>query len=110
MHSTWPFVAGLALTVLISIVVVRCIRQPLERLLTELCGNQQRASFWTAFSSVTIAIVPVIFALSDDPDATSKVPVVLQIAEQLKWGLIGMVASVLTLGWMLARFIPRPKL
>jgi len=109
MHSAWSFAAGLALTVGMSMLVVGYLRRPLEQLLTDLCGNQQRAAFWTAFSAVTLGIVPVIFALSNEPATDLSAPVFLQIAEQLKWGLIGMIVSVLMLGWIVGRFIPRPK-
>jgi len=109
MHSTWSFAAGLALTAGSSMLVVRYLRSPLEQLLTDVCGNQQRAAFWTAFSAVTIGALPVIFALSNPPAADANTPMLLLIAEQLRWGLIGMMVSVLMLGWIVGRFIPRLK-
>lgn len=109
MNPAWSFATGLALTAVISTFIVGYLRRPLERLLADLCGNHERAVFWTAFSAVTVGVVPIIFALSHDPTANSSSPLFLQIAEQLKWGLIGVVASVLMLGWMVGRFIPRPS-
>lgn len=106
MATTWTFALGLILTMAAAALVVAYLRRPLERLLAELCGNQERAAFWTAFSAVTVGLVPVIFALSHEPD-DARVPMLLQVAEQLKWGLIGMVVSVLVLGWTVGRFIPR---
>jgi hypothetical protein len=32
-------------------------------------------------------------------------PPLLAIAQQLKWGFVGLVISVLTMGWILSRFI-----
>src|SRR5205085_11984384 len=105
----WTFVTGLTLTLCISILIVVYLRRPLLQLLTDLCGSAERAAFWTAFSAVTVGLVPVIFALAQEPAQDSKLPVFLEIAEQLKWGLIGMVISVLLLGWIVGRFIPGPS-
>jgi hypothetical protein len=104
--TTWSFGLGFMLTTAIAAMVVAYLRRPLERLLAELCGNRERAAFWTAFSAISVGLVPLIFALSCEP-ADTKVPTLLQIADQLKWGLVGMVASVLVLGWTVGRFIPR---
>jgi hypothetical protein len=101
------FSIGLGTTGAISVLVVLYLRQPLQGLLTELCGNQKRAEFWSAFSAVTVGLVPVIFALGYEPAATLGRPALLEVAGQLKWGLIGMVSSVLILGWGISRFIPR---
>ena len=101
------FASGLGATFVVSAVVVLYLRRPLEQVLTELCGNPRRAGFWTAFSAVTVGLVPVIFALGYRPAGDSNTPALLEVAEQLKWGLIGMVISVLILGWTVSRFIPR---
>ena len=106
MTNTWTFGLGLGLTMAIAAMVVAYLRRTLERLFTELCGNRERAAFWTAFAAISVGLVPLIFALSCEP-AIPKVPVLLQIANQLKSGLVGMVASVLVLGWTVGRFIPR---
>jgi len=45
--------------------------------------------------------------MSVEPDSGATTPPVLAIAQQLKWGFVGLVVSVLTMGWILSRFIPR---
>ena len=105
MSTSLLFVVGLLCASAVSIGVVACIRQPLRRLLVELCGNAERAEFWTAFSAITVGVVPLIFALGYTPSPGT--PPVLEVGNQLRWALIGMVGSVLTLGWMIGRFIPR---
>jgi len=107
MNATWLFVTGLCLTLAVSSLVVCYLRKPLEKILVDLCGNQDRATFWTAFSAVALGFVPVIFALSDEPSSNAAGSPLLQVADQLKWGLVGMVFSVLALGWTLSRFISR---
>ena len=105
MSVSMLFLCGLSITSIASLGVVIYLHKPLKELLAELCGNERRAEFWTAFAAVTVGLVPVIFSLACRPGLGSSA--VLDIAEQLKWGLIGMVVSVLLLGWMIGRFIPR---
>ena len=102
--STW-FITGLVLTAGVSLSVVTYLRVPLHSMLVELCGNANRARFWTAFSNITVTAMPVILAMQYGPvGGTSPV---FELANQLKWGLIGLVISVVLLGWILSRFIPR---
>ena len=107
MTTSWIFAAGLSTTVAISVLVVAYLRQPLKLLLTELCGHEDRAAFWKAFSVVTVSLVPAIFALGSWPGADPSTPALLAIAEQVRWGMTGLAASVIALGWIVSRFIPR---
>jgi len=75
--------------------------------LLELCGSAERAEFWTAFSNVAVILTPAIFAMLAEPD--TNIPPLLAVTSQLKWGLTGLVGSVLMLGWILSRFIPRTQ-
>jgi hypothetical protein len=99
------FICGLTMTSLIGLAVVRYLSPPLRKQLQESCGNPERAEFWTAFSNVTVALGPVIFALQYPPEAGA--PPLLAVVSQLKWRLVGLVVSVLMLGWILSRFIPK---
>jgi hypothetical protein len=101
------FLTGLSVTGAVSATVVIYLRNPLEKLLVELCGNESRAEFWTAFSVITVGVVPLIFALACRPGLGPSTSALLEIANQLEWGLIGMVFSVLMLGWIVGRFIVR---
>ena len=95
------------MTLAISLLVVRYMNAPLRKVLHELCGNPQRSDFWAVFANVTVALVPLIFAMGYEPDANCRGFSLVEIGEQVKWGLIGLVSSVLMLGWVLSRFIPR---
>jgi hypothetical protein len=107
MVSSLVFGCGLAATILVAIAVVGYLDDPLRKQLRELCGSAKRVAFWAAFANVTVVLMPAIFAMSVEPDSAATTPPVLAIAQQLKWGFVGLVTSVLTMGWILSRFIPK---
>jgi hypothetical protein len=107
MSPSLLFACGLTMTLLAAFVVVRYLNGPLRTQLRELCGNAERAEFWTVFSNVAVILTPAIFAMLVEPG--TDVPPLLALTNQLKWGLIGLVGSVLMLGWILSRFIPRAQ-
>lgn len=105
--SSVMFLGGLALTMMISLAIVAYLRTPLYGILVEFCGNRERAAFWVAFSNVTLALLPLIFAMEYTPEATPGSSVVLEIAAQLKWALAGLLGALVVLDWVLSRFIQR---
>jgi hypothetical protein len=100
------FLLGLFLTLVTALAIVIYIRRPLYRILVELCGTKERAEFWVSFSNIAVTLVPVIFAMQYTPENAGATPV-LELAAQLKWGLAGLLAAVLILGWVISSFIRR---
>jgi hypothetical protein len=109
MSLTMVFLFDAGLTVILSIVLVAYVKAPLRTLLVELCGTKERASFWLAFSNVTLVIAPMIFALDYKPEFGPEKTVILEMATQLKYALIGFVIALSALGVVLLRFIPRNR-
>jgi hypothetical protein len=107
MVTSLVFSCGLAATMLVALGVVVYLNGPLRKQLLELCGNPERVAFWAAFANVTVVLTPAIFAMSVEPETVAPIPPALAIAQQLKWGFVGLVVSVLTMGWILSRFIPK---
>jgi hypothetical protein len=107
MTTSLVFGGGLAATILVALAVVSYLNDPLRKQLLELCGTAERVAFWAAFANVTVVLMPAIFAMSVEPEAGAPTPPLLAIAQQLKWGFVGLVTSVLTMGWILSGFIPR---
>src|SRR5262249_6757278 len=91
---------------LLSLAVVWYLKASLQEVLVDLCGTAKRASFWTAFSTVTVALTPVMFALHYRPDVSAP-HAIFEIGTQLEWALAGLLLSVVLLGVVLAKFIPR---
>ena len=52
---------------------------------------------------------PFIFAMHRIPEGDPQTPLVLQLGAQIEWALIGLVATVLMVGLVISRFIPRPR-
>src|SRR6516165_9578003 len=107
MTASLPFGIGLALTLMVSLLMARYLNGPLRKLLQDLCGNAPRSDFWAVFSNVTVSLIPLIFATGFEPDPNCSGRWVVEIANQLKWGPIGLAISVLMRGWILSCFIPR---
>ena len=110
MTSEWIFLCGLTLVVGFSLAALRHLQAPLLRILVDLCGTEDRARFWLAFSNVTLLAVPAIFALHRPPATGTPAKAVFDIGDQLQSGLIGFVMSVVILGFVLSHFISRRKL
>jgi hypothetical protein len=114
MTDVTVFLIGLLLTTIAAFAVVIYLRPHLYRILVDLCGTQERANFWTAFSNITLVLVPVIFAMSYRPRLAPDTALVFEMGNQLKWALVGLVTSVVVLGLVISRFItpqlrPLPK-
>jgi hypothetical protein len=107
MSGTLLFVCGLGLTVAASLSAVLYLRYSLHQILIELCGTAERASFWTVFSTIAVSLVPLIFAMQSQPEFAPGRPLVFELANQVKWGLVGLVLSLVVLAWIISRFIPR---
>lgn len=107
MSAVVIFLVGLVITLSSTLLVVIYLRGPLKAILIDLCGTAERAAFWTAFSNVTLVLVPVTFALSDRPEAGSWPSLLFALGGQLESALIGLICSVVALGIVLNTFIRR---
>ena len=103
MSSVAIYVAALVVTMLASLAVVLVLRASLHRLLVDLCGTENRAAFWTAFSTVALVLAPLLGAMHRRPDAGGDAA--YELAAQLEWALGGLLAAVLLVGVVLARSI-----
>ncbi len=103
------FLADVGVTVAISAAVVAYMQPHLKSLLTDLCGTAERASFWCAFSNVTLLLVPLIFAMDYRPKFGPGAAVIFEMGAQLKSALVGLVVTILALAIVIDGFLPRSK-
>ena len=107
MNAAMTFLLGSAITMGIVMFVIWYLRNPLEAILTELCGKTDRTRFWSAFSHVTLFLIPLIAVLNQGPELPFRQPGVFAICERIKAGMTGLIVSVLTLGVVLSVYIAR---
>ena len=69
MNTIFSFLIEVVLTLVISVLLVRYLRPYLRKVLIDLCGTEDRAQFWTAFSNILLIGMPIIFALNYRPEA-----------------------------------------
>jgi hypothetical protein len=101
------YLVGLVITVGIVFAALLYLRNPLRVILTDLCGTPERTHFWTAFSNVILFLVPFVLALHCKPGADGSPVTIFEISGQMEAGLIGLAISVLVLGMVLNRYVPR---
>jgi hypothetical protein len=104
------FLIGLVLTTGIVFLALLYLRSSLQAILVDLCGTGERARFWTAFSNITLFLVPFVLALNNQPPAERAVSFVFIISNQIKSAVIGFIVSVVILGMVLNRYITRSQL
>ena len=107
MNEVTIFLVGLALTMGVVFCALLYLRKPLQVILAELCGTADRARFWAAFSNVTLFLVPFVLALDHRADGDAGQGAIFAISGQLESAIIGFVAAVLVLGFVLSIFIAR---
>ena len=103
MNEIATFTLGLGIALAISSGVVIYLRPHLRKILVDLCGTESRADFWTAFSNVSLTLVPLICAMFARPELGGDT--FFSVSAQIRWALIGLVVAVTILGLVLSRFI-----
>ncbi len=110
MNSLSIFITGLVLTMILAWLAIAYLHSHLKAILTDLCGTKERAEFWTSFSNVTLFLTPLIFALHFRPGSGSVTMLVYGLSDQVAAALLGFVAAVVVLGFVVGRFIAREKM
>jgi multisubunit Na+/H+ antiporter MnhB subunit len=110
MNSVTAFVAGLVVTMGVVFLVLSYLRNPLQVILTDLCGTSERARFWTAFSNITLFLVPFVLALDHRPAPDGIQSSVFAISDQIESAVIGLIVSTVILGMVLSWHITRSQL
>lgn len=113
MNTILVFLAQIVLTIIASLAIAGYIRPVLKRVLVDLCGTEERAQFWTAFSNIMLVALPVIFGLGFEPEALALEKSFFEVANQVKWNLLGLVMSLIAIGGAVSFFAlvaPRPQL
>lgn len=98
MNTILIFLAQIAVTVIACLLIAGYIRPFLKRVLVDLCGTEERAQFWTAFSNIMLVILPTIFGLGFAPEGLTFEASFFEVVNQIKWNLLGLVMSLVAIG------------
>jgi hypothetical protein len=112
MNTILSFGIQVLLTLVISVLLVRYLRPFLRSVLTDLCGTEDRAQFWTAFSNLLLIGTPAIFALNYRPEAATTEELFFEVAGKLSGNLGGLLSALIGIGLMVsffALFAPKSK-
>ncbi len=103
------FLTGVSLTALACVGTLAYMKASLRALLVELCGTSDRARFWLAFSNLALVLVPLVFALSSEPEIGPGRTALFELAIELKNALIGLLLTLFGLALVLVSFIRGSK-
>ena len=112
MNTISPFLIEVALTLFICISTVFYLRPFLRRILVDLCSTEDRAQFWTVFSSILLVGLPLLIALTYHPEAQSAEELFFEITRRISGNLSGFLFAMLGIGFIISFFAlvaPRAK-
>ena len=104
MNTIVSFLAQLAITFLVVFLIVGYLRPHLHKVLVDICGTEERAQFWTAFSNILLIGTPVIFALNYRPDINSLDGSFFEMAGKLSGNLGGLLVALMGIGIVVTFF------
>jgi uncharacterized membrane protein YhaH (DUF805 family) len=111
MNMIGSFLIEMALTLSICILAVAYLRRYLHRILLDLCGNEERAEFWTVFSIFILVGIPAILALNFRPETIASQEMFFEIIGRLGTNLASYLVALVGIGVIVSFFAlvaPRP--
>ena len=104
MNAILSYAIEVVLTLTVCALLVRYLQPFLQRILLDLCGTDERAQFWTVFSNILLIGLPVIFALSYRPEASSTEALFFEVAGRLSGNLGGFLVALIGIGLIVSFF------
>ncbi len=104
MYMILSFAIEVALTLVISLLLVKYLRPFLWRVLIDLCGTEDRAQFWVVFSSVLLIGLPLVFALNYKPEAKDAATLFFEVTGKLSGNLGGFLVALIGIGLIVSFF------
>lgn len=104
MITILSFLIEVTLTLILSALLVGYLRPFLKKLLVDLCGTEDRAQFWIAFTNILLIGMPMIFALHYRPEARNAEELFFEIAGKLSSNLGGLLLALIGTGAMVSFF------
>ncbi|MBM3153018.1 MAG: hypothetical protein FJZ96_12595 [Chloroflexi bacterium] len=112
MNSISMYAIQLAVTLTMSLLLTAYIRPFLKRVLVDLCGAEERARFWVAFTNILLILTPTLFALGYQPGPAMSGEWFFAVTRQLRGALFMFISALLGTGMAVGFFAlvaPRPQ-
>lgn len=113
MNIIVSFLIEMTVTLIAASLIVAYLRPFLRKILRDLCGTEERAQFWMAFTNILLIGMPTILSLNYRPETRNAVELFFGIARKLSGNLGGMLFALVCVGVTVSFFAlvaPRPKL
>ncbi len=107
MNPTYTFLFCLAALAGLAAGVVFFLRRPLEALLRELCGGDERARFWARTYYAALFLGTLFSALVDPPDPSAGPIGLLDAVATIRAGFLGLLGALGVLAVVVMKFIVR---
>ncbi|MCI0376210.1 MAG: hypothetical protein L0Y72_11140 [Gemmataceae bacterium] len=107
MPSEQPLLIALGITFGLTALFVLLLRRPMRGFLTESSGSENRAAFWTNYATCLVLLAPMITVLVGRPSGVNVDSLLLHVLDHAKWGLLGLLGSLLAVGFFAAVFARR---
>ncbi len=112
MNTIIVFLVEVIATLIICVLTFRYLKPFLNRVLTDLCGTEERAQFWTAFSGIILIGIPLLFSLMYHPEAQQAEEIFFELTRRTSSNLIGFMFALVGIGIIVSFFAlvaPRAK-
>jgi hypothetical protein len=110
MNTISFFLIQFTLTLIIVSLIVGYLRPYLKKVLVDLCGTDERAQFWMAFSNILLIGLPLIFALNYRPEWSNTEELFFNLAGKLSGNLGGLLLALVCVGIIVSFFaLAAPK-
>jgi len=112
MNNILFFLLEVILTLVICGLVFHYLRPYLNRILVDLCGTEERAQFWTVFSNIILVGLPLLIALTYQPQAGNAEELFFEITRRISGNLTGFLFALIGVGLIVSFFAlvaPRRK-
>lgn len=93
------FIVALGIAAGSAGLIIAVLRRPLLRVVTDLCGTEDRGRFWTAYTGVMIVLAPVLAVSLAAPGAAFDDPHFLQRC--VFWSALALIAALAIFGFAL---------
>jgi hypothetical protein len=91
------------IAVLLALLAATALWRPLNIILSELCGTEDRSRFWTIWTTVMVVIAPVLLVSG----ATVTTDPALLVRNAIFYALVGIVIAMMGMGYAIWARMPR---